>query len=541
MRPDEALVLARLNAAATAPAKQREMYDLLYAYWANTGLYTWLAQNRYDEHVKYGSIQGMRTPCARIVDFYTAHLWPGDLEEAFSVETDHEAIREPLKQIWTWSNWEAEKDLAAHILSLYGDLFIRVAESEDRRQVYSEIIQPQHVTDFTEERGLLKSIRLDIPVTETTLGTLRTGSVTSTMSAGTERAMTHTETWSKAEQSYRRWRHQRGPDARLEELGAPDEEVPFSELSIDFVPFVHAKFRDVGEQWGMGSFTHLLDKIDELNLKATRHSEIMFNHLGVTWQLVSNAVDGGGRPLPPPSLSTESDGVVTMGNERFLKLPTSWKVEPLVPDLNYDAYRTTLADEEKVLASDAPEMLWAHLSESNELSGRALRFLLGPGVKRAERARANAGRAFIRRDLMLLHMGKRAGLFPSIGEYERGEYDHSYAKRDVLPLDTLEEAQITKTKAEGALLLKQLGWTDEAIQREEFGLTEEQIREMAAVREKDAAETKAAALAALELQQNALGVPPPPPPPPPPPQGGTLTASPNGAAGAVGAGVAGQR
>ncbi|HXI16614.1 MAG TPA: hypothetical protein VNM48_09590, partial [Chloroflexota bacterium] len=333
-QPDQRrLILARLNAAASTAARQRELYNLLYAYWANQGLYKWLAQNRYEAGINAPAMQGIRTPCARIVDFYVSHLWPGNLDEAFPLETDYENITEPIKQLWLWSNWESEKDLAAQWLSLYGDLFIRVAQPEDRRQVYFELIQPQYVTDFTEERGFVKSIRLDIPITDT--------------SGGLDRTLTHTEVWNKADQSYRRWRHEGGQDAAYDTLGTPEEEVSFAELGIDFVPFVHARFKSVGDQWGMGAFTHLLDKVDELNLKATRHSEIMFNHLGVTWSLESDVMDGAGRSLPPLTIDPETDGVVTIGGGRFFRPPSGGHLKEMVPNIQYEAYLNTIESEER--------------------------------------------------------------------------------------------------------------------------------------------------------------------------------------------------
>ncbi|HXI19198.1 MAG TPA: hypothetical protein VNM48_22760, partial [Chloroflexota bacterium] len=159
-----------------------------------------------------------------------------------------------------------------------------------------------------------------------------------------------------------------------------------------------------------------------------------------------------------------------------------------------------IESEERALASDAPEMNWSHLSGSREVSGRALRMLLGPAVKRAERARASAERAFIRAAQMGLSIGKEAGLFPGIGDYDRGELDHTFAKRDILPVDLLEEAQIRKADAEAALLRKQLGWTDSALQKE-LGLTDQEIEDMAAERVLEAPPAIPAIAAVAEEQQ----------------------------------------
>lgn len=487
--------MARLNATASARASQRDLQNLLLAYSLNIGLYDWLTQNRYEAGTSGESLKGIRTPCAEIEDFYVSVLWSGDLEEAFPIDTDHEAILEPIEQIWEWSNWANEKDVAVRAYARYGDLFIKCIPSADAQQVRLELVEPQHVSDFTEESGLLKMIRLDIPQSQTT-------------AAGITEWRTHTEVWDKATQTYRRWLHEQGLDAPLDQLGEPEEELSLMDFGADFVPFVHAKFRaELGDKWGMGAYTHLLDKIDELNRKATRHSELMFTHLGVSWQLTSNNMDGNGRPMPAPTLANDTDGIVTLGQERFFKPPSGWRVEQMVPDLNYAAYLATIESEVHALQRAAPEMLYSSLVERGELSGRALRYMLMPAISKAERARATADRILIRAHMMLLTMAKNLGLpiARGIGTYEAGQFDHRFEKRDILPVDAEELAATRKLKAETGILLKQLGYTDAAIQREEFGLTDQEIQEMAAERETQAEDAAEAMLTAMERQQPVAG------------------------------------
>jgi hypothetical protein len=451
------LVMARLSAAATASGAQRDLQNLLLAYAHNISLYDWMAENRYESGIRDESMKGIRTPASRIVDFYVSHLWPGDLEDAFPIETENPSILEPIEAIWEWSNWTAQKDVAAAWYATYGDLFARI-ETPDDESVRFKLIQPQHVSDFEDQYGHLKYLRLDIPQDRERNGITEW--------------FTRVEVWSKADQSYRVWEHMQGLDAPLDDLGEPDEEITFAEMGIDFIPFVRAPFRDVGEQWGMGCFTHLLDKMDELNRKATRHAELMFLNINAIWQAVSS--NPTGQPAPP--IAAEEAGVITVGDQRFFGMPAGWRLEDRVPKLDYDAYLATIESEEKALAADAPEMLWSRLSETNDLSGRALAYLLAPAVKRVERARGQAERALIRLAMMGLSIGQGMGIFPSLqGTYDEGSFQHTFKKRDVLPKDLLDEA--TTLEKRMTAVIKREEWLKAAspFVMEEEGLTEEEI------------------------------------------------------------------
>jgi hypothetical protein len=71
-----------------------------------------------------------------------------------------------LRRVWEWSNWATEKDVAALWLAQHGDLFLRVAQPPARDSVYLERVRPQYVTDVRCERGLVKEIRLDVPLAD---------------------------------------------------------------------------------------------------------------------------------------------------------------------------------------------------------------------------------------------------------------------------------------------------------------------------------------------------------------------------------------
>lgn len=498
-QPDQRrLTLARLNAAATAAGTWRDFYQTLLAYYYQNGTYAWLSENLHDQGTIAEALKGIRTPAFRIVQFYVDHLWPGSLDDAFPVETDNSSIIDPMHQVWEWSNWESEKDTAALQLALYGDLFVRVTQPDDRGQVYFELVPPRLVTDFTEERGYLKEIRIDVPVAKVS----RPGEppqyitdpdwqqIESTAATAPD-ALTHTEVWSKYRGDWRRWEHRQGLNASLTDLGTPTDEAPLSEFGLDFVPFVHAQFGPSEEKRGASVLVPGLDKFDELNRKATRHSQIMFRHINRIMHLERAGVDQAGRPVPPPQVAN-SDGMIVVGDESFLGIPGGWTLKQTIANLDYGAYLQTIESEEAALAQDFPEMLWVRRNSGSDMSGRALRFLLAPAIKRVERARGNAVRALIRAMMMALSVGQASGLFTAgMGSYEDGRLAHTYGKRDVLPHDSLEDAQAELAEAQADQALKDLGIPLRMI-LEKRGYSQDDIAIIEAEAEKRAAEMQAA-------------------------------------------------
>lgn len=471
------VTLARLAQASSAPLKAAELYALLRAYYANNGLYEALARALHEAGIHNPAMRGLRNPAFRVVEFYVAAVWPGPLATALPVRADNERIVAPIERVWAWSNWGAKKQVAARWCAMLGDLFVKVVENERQDRVYFQLVDPAYVTDFdTDERGFVTYCRIDVPVQRRVRDALRT--------------LTHTEVWSKADQSMRRWEHEHG-DRPVGELGTPLEEIPFSALGIDFVPVVHSPFRDVGELRGVGAYTLQVDKIDEANRKATRFAQMLFRHNNPTWAIEGARSDASGRPLPPLQVrndgTVEGAGEIRLGDERMLSLPGGYTLKDLVPDVDFraslDAVMADLAD----LQQDLPEMAYWRITEAGtgDLSGRALRFLLTPAISRVEEARGNLLDALARADAMALTMGAARGHFKDLGgTFDSGAFEHGFDCPDVIPLSELEEAQASVQWWTAAKLQKDAGVSRDRI-LEERGYSEEEIAAMAQQREAD--------------------------------------------------------
>lgn len=465
----------------------RRLYSILETYYHNLDVYSDIQAALWERGVEE-DIRAFRNPANRAVEFYAAKLWPGTLPEALPIETDNDSIIPAIHRVWRWSNWSAAKQVAARQMATLGDLFVKVSTNDAIDRVQFEVIHPEHVVEFDVDlRGFLEYARLDFPVIE------REG----------DKAVEYTivEVWDK--ERYRRWRKKGLADADTRRLGTPELEIILRTMGIDFVPIVHAKQRDVGHLRGQGAFTHALDKIDEANRQATRLAQMLFRHNKNVWALQANGTDASGRPLPAPTVNgiSASTERLELEDESFIRLPGNSSLASLVPNLNYAAALAVLQDHMEELQRDLPELAYYQLREMNQVSGVAVRTLLSDAIDRLLEARGNAEAALVRANQMALTIGKFHELetFREVeGTFEDGAFEHAFKERDVIPLTATEESLAEQQDASTLVIktqlglsqreaLRELGYTDEDIERMELERSQEQeARNLAAQRNFDA-------------------------------------------------------
>jgi hypothetical protein len=457
-----ALMKSLAQAQALLPSA---WYEMLEEYYLNNGLYDMVNLQMHENAIWAPGMKPLRNPAHRAVEFHVSHLWAGSLKLAFPLVTDNKKLPDAIAKIDEWSNWGNQKQLSARWFANFGDLFIKIAEkSEDGEvtRVYKDPIKPKFVTDFDlDERGFITYIRIDVPAGEDM----------------------HTEVWSKTRGGYRLWIHNRSIDTPLEQLGTPVDTKTFEQLGFDFIPIVHAKFQDIGEPRGVGCFVHALDKIDEANRQATRLHQILFRYNKPTTAVSANAMDASGKPLPPPTLmgrdgnSADSTNPIVQGDDDVWNLPGMATVEQLVPDIKYDAALAILNAQMNELSNDLPEILWYELKDKGELSNVALKTLLGPAVARVLEARGNAEPALVRANQMALTIAGIHNLdgFGGLGSFENGDFNHTFAERDVIPVSAKEKAEMVKVDADAGMPL--------LFSMKRHGFSEEEIKEVQASEE----------------------------------------------------------
>jgi hypothetical protein len=448
-----------------------ELYRILRAYYKSNALYDVLQDLLRRQGVWREGMKPLRNPTYRVVEFHAGHLWPGTAPGCLPIMADNSRIVGPIQQVWQWSNWSGNKQVAARHLALYGDQFIKVSQTDDQQRVFFQVIEPEHVTDFdADERDFLTYVRFDVPMQRRN----QDGSTT---------AYLHTEEWSKQNNRFRVWESTAAYSTfevtDVAQLGQPKTDMAIDQMGITFVPVVHAKFADIGEDRGMGAVVPALDKIDEANRQATRLAQLLFRNNNVTWALSAGGNDASGRPLPPPQIkqtdgTTDDDGTLTLGDDRMLKLPGTTTLTSLVPNIRYEDALHILQDQMVELEQDMPELILYRISEmGSNLSGRAVRMMLAPAIARLEEARGNAENALVRADQMALTMGTNAGLWEDVGTFENGDFDHGFEERDVLPNDELERAQAQQADGTALASYVSAGIPIEMAVQEVFGWTPE--------------------------------------------------------------------
>lgn len=486
--------------ALTTGLPYRDLYRMLDAYYNNTDLYEALALALTDRGIWKEAMKSLRNPTHAAVEFYPATLWAGSLDDVFEIihdpkpgtdaplESDNDNLIPAIEQVWQWSNWSQNKQVMARNLPRYGDQFLQAATRKDRRtgeviRAYIQLIEPEYVTDFDkDERGFMTYIRLDIPKTRR-------------QSDGKKVAYIHTEVWDKDTGLYRLWET---PDERfdanednLDRLGTPKEQQDIEgQMGIDFIPFAHGKFRDVGRERGEALILPCLDKIDEANRLATRLYQQLFRHNKNTMVVSANSLDSANRPVPAPRLNGTNTNTVTVGDDEIYYLPGMSTLQSMIPNLHYADHLAILQDHMEHLQDyDLPELRYYQIHRASADSGVALRYLLTAAIDRVFEARGNADAALIQANQMALTIAQVNGLsgFESarIGTFEAGDFEHHFERRDVIATSDGERAQIEFVRAQGASLkVTTLGYSKEQVQRE-AGLNQMEIDKMRAEKERE--------------------------------------------------------
>jgi hypothetical protein len=426
------MLYGTLAGVAHTPA---QWYQMLHGYYLNNGLYDVIQQVSYANAIWTPMMKGFRNPAHRAVEFYVAKLWPGTLPDALPIKTENEKIVAPIQQVWKWSNFGSSKQVSARWVSEYGDWFCKVATNAQTMggatvpatRVYFQNIKPEYVTDFeTDERGFISFIQVEIQKKKKVNGLTVN--------------YLHVETWSDEAQLYRRYELQVGQSI---DNTKPVEEIPLSDFGIDFAPFVHARFQDIGEKRGIGCFVHVLDKVDEANRMATRLHQILFRYNKAIMAVSANGNDKDGRPLPPPMIGSGDDEVELPEDDELFTLPGMASLSAMVPAVDYDSYINEIAAQMDEIKQDLPEIKYFQLDSSSQLSGKAIRLLLGDAVDKVIECRGNMESALARADAMALTMGKYANLkgFADIGDFDNGDYEHTFEERDVIAGGPVEKAE----------------------------------------------------------------------------------------------------
>lgn len=407
----------------------------------------------------------LRTVVNRSVEFYASKMMPGD---SIAAITDRPGVKDAIEKVLRVSNFQANKPAMLRNLALYGDQFTRIRGELDK--VYMEDIKPRYVTDFTEDsRGFLTSLRIDIPTSDEAGGTV-----------------TYTEFWTLAGLSI--WQGYHNRSTPLSQMGDPETFTELSGFGVDFIPVVHTKFKNTGDKRGQSCVYHALDKIYEANRLATRLNDLQFRHNKPIWAALANAMDKEGRPMPPPMVKTSgSKANATAAEEAketilgdVVYLPGTADMKALIPGINYEHALKILNAQMEELEEDLPELRYYSIQDNGQLSGEAIKKLLGAAIDRALEARNNFAASLKRINAMALTIGMHVGIFDkSLGTFDAGHFEHDIALDEMFGESTNERAITLKAMTDAGIPL--------AVAMKKAGFSKEEIDEAVAIKEREQA------------------------------------------------------
>lgn len=456
-----------------------EYYEFLRRLWSNDpGTYTEIGKV---ETLDWTGVEGYRSVTRGIVEFYVKVLFTGRIENAhpFDVDPDvHNATNLQARaiDILHASNWIENKTLWKRLTAMLGDGWLQAAIKRNSAGTpvtpYLAVVDAQYVTSFiVDESGFVTYIRLDRPVQIEQGSSLVTG--------------LNTEVWNKHENSFKVWEstHNKRTTPISQLRGQKTDKPMLETFGIDFVPYVQSKFlHDGGDRGVPAAFATLL-KSAEGSRMATELHEKLFQYNQPDIQIVGSSQAGDGFTLSANDIDWSQPMERNVaGYRRVATPPVGHEIKPITSTVNYQAHMDAIeAHMNSLQKTDAPELAYYDRNESNQ-PGVALRIKLIPAIKAAEEVRSNMESGLIRAIQMALTLGQVNGIDGyserDIGTFKGKDFRFTFTETDILPMSEQERAELWNTQADAGLKLLQLGFSPAFIQREVFGLTAEQIKEI---------------------------------------------------------------
>ena len=263
------------------------------------------------------------------------------------------------------------------------------------------------------------------------------------------------------------WEHHLSENSTMEQIARVIDPIiyePLSTWGIDFIPFVRSTFADGGGKWGMNCVEHALLKIDEANRQATQLHQTLFRYGKPTWLVSANQTLDDGTPVSAPDVSA-----LELRDNSVIALPGKTTADALIPDIDYQAALNILLSQETELEKDLPELRYYSIAERADLTGKAMRNLLGAAVDRAEAARMSYVEGTVRLNQMAITIGSFQGIFSGFGSFDSGATKHSIRFGDMFPSDVSEKATILQT------LMSALGIENAKLAMSLAGFSEEEV------------------------------------------------------------------
>jgi hypothetical protein len=415
---------------------RRVRYAILWSTYENDlyrGVHDWATSYK-TRYGLYKYIRSIYSPGYRLGEFWKTHLWGGELDVidgaagtkgCLPILTDNEAIREPIAQLWRWSNWHTVKDTITLNGAVLGDAFLRVCDNPEAGRIYLEYVNPATVAEVVkDDRGNIKGYTLQELKPHPDTGKEVEFREVVTNEGGLIVYQTYLNN------SLYAWN---GIKAEWDE--------PYG-----FVPMVHIMHNDTGREWGWSEFHSARSKIHEVDDLASMLSDQARKSINAKWVITGAekptansgniTLQGTAATTRKPEPGREDEAALYIKNENA-------KIHPMVAPLDIPGVVEHITEILKELERDYPELKFDALRASGAISGSALRIARQPAESKVNQRRAGYDDGLVRAQQMALSIGGMRGYFQGVneGSFAAGELDHNIGKRPVFQPDSFEQKE----------------------------------------------------------------------------------------------------
>lgn len=373
----------------------------------------------------YVNVRSIYNPVYRMVNLYADKVYPAmidfnDLTKGAIPVVGSPQIRDSLKRLFRWSNWNAEKQLYVRTGEKLGDTFIRIVDDIDSKRVLLEVLLPQKVQYLKKDSaGNIKEIWITYYLNEdrpTALGTPDLKRV--------------------------RIREEITPDHVI--IYENDKKVDEWENPFGFVPVVHVKPIDEGFVFGDTRWDISRSLINEINSQAALLNDQVRKAIIPYIATIGGKIDGSALTRSNKTMDELINIAVGLGGD----------VKMIAPQIDIASALKNIESQLNELRENNPELFMYQLADmSLPPSGVALRQFFDLGVNKITGAQGIYDDALIRACQMALTIGGVQGYqdFPyTIQSFEAGDLDFTFKTRDVIYDAIPETTRINYLMSSGA-------------------------------------------------------------------------------------------
>ena len=411
--------------------------------------------NQFLEGAKVNDFTPLYNPIPEVVGIYQ-HVFGGSFGNDIRIETQNEALREAIEQIWVWSNINVQKQNLCRLAALYGNVGIRIVVENNpdltKRKVWLSFEPPAHIADVDlDPQGNVQEVILEY---DHTVGVGDDAECIRIREYQDREMFATYQMKSGIETPY---------DMVNETPGGAQSSYP---NLLGFPSFVLLHHTPTTGKWGATPFTHTLFAIDRINALLCHIDTQIHRHVRATWLIAAS-----GKAPVEIDLSGQKVAYV----DTSLSAGTMPVMQPMIAPLNIADARAFAEQLINWVENQLPELRAVQGKYLSGQSGDTIAQLRKPAEERIALARTNYEDALKRAlqialswgiTLELWDIGSGVGIDAATKAYKEGLEEFSFNTRELLPLTSQERNLVAQGLGDDVSWQERLrvrGYSDEQI------------------------------------------------------------------------------